>query len=342
MNSLPQLPSFKKNHLHGEFDYYGASFLISKQSRLFFKEEARKKIIYSHGWVPDYFLNSDPRIIYGHSFLAKSQFILTSKKSISDYLTLCGYQNVHPIGLPVVYVKETKAQRIKNSLLVMPAHSLDYTTHNHWKFEEYVQEIDKFRKYFKEVCICVHPSCIKNNYWIHEFKSKGYKIIEGVNVYDRNALIRLKTLLESFEYVTTNTFGSLIPYAAFFGAKVSVYGNYCDLKEVDVVNDPFYANNKDLIDKSINLTSQQVFSNYYEKLFVEPMKAEKDIDWGRYEVGYTHKKTGRELQEIFMSQIPDGVFIPTLYNIIREIYSGKIKPYMYARKADLKKFLIRA
>jgi hypothetical protein len=110
-------------------------------------------------------------MVTGHAMQYKHQLFLTNREDNASYLKSCGYTNVHAVGLPVVYLEKRRIERVRGSLLVMPAHSLDYTTHSHWKFEQYAQEIEKIAKYFKYVYVCVHPSCIKKGYWINEFQS---------------------------------------------------------------------------------------------------------------------------------------------------------------------------
>jgi hypothetical protein len=319
-----KLPPFKHNILFDEFDYYGASYVLSKYLNAKFKNRECTRLVYTHGWIPDYWLGSDPRIIYAQSYLDKNQLILVARESIKNYLISLGYRNVHSIGLPIVYLPSRKQKRIPGSLLVMPTHSLDYTKHNHWKFKEYVEEINKIKHNFQKIFICIHPSCIKNNYWVNEFKDAGYQIIQGIDIQDKNAIYRLKAIMESFEFITTNGFGSHIAYAAFFGAKVSIYGTFTEYKRADFINDPFYGNNPDILEKSIELSSIASLYNSYPHLFREPHLATEYLEWGRYEVGYHEKKSGNELLNILKESRSNSIFKANfkelLLRIIRKFY----------------------
>ena len=117
----------------------------------------------------------------------------------------------------------------------MPAHSSEDTT-SEWKFEEYAEEMARIRASFSEVWVCIHPSCWEHGYWVDAFKKRGFPLVQGALYTDRNALERLARLFSSFEYVTTNTMGSHIAYAAYWGAKVSLYGSYADLENANYNN----------------------------------------------------------------------------------------------------------
>ncbi len=300
-NIILSLPAKQIIPLKGEIDYYGARHILAKYCKASLNNKPLSHIGWAHGWIPDFWNETDPRLVTSQSLEDKEQLILTSKTSIETYLRSCGYKNTYAIGLPIVYLEKRKIKRIKDSLLVMPAHSLDYTTHNHWKFNEYANEIEKIAKYFKHIYICVHPSCFKKGYWVKEFQAKGYNVIEGISVDDKNALYRLQYLMSTFEYVTTNTFGSHIAYAAYFGAKVSIYGSYAEFKEEDFKDDPFYLQNPDILKPALELTCENRIIKELKHLFVLPQEATLYQEWGLYEVGEENKKSPEELSSIFLN-----------------------------------------
>jgi len=317
--SLPEaylkLPPYDAITLRAEIDYYGASSVLSRYCGVDLMHKPLEQIAWSHGWVPDYYIHTDPKIVTGQGLPDKNQILLTSKKSIELYLKESGYPNARAIGLPVTYLKERKIERLKNSLLVMPAHSLDYTTHGSWKFADYVSEIEAIAKHFEHVHVCVHPSCIKQGYWVNEFEAKGFNVIEGTNIYDKNALLRLQQLMSSFEYITTNSFGSHIAYGAYFGAKVSIYGTYAEFKEEDFEADPFYSVHKNVLHPSLELISKQRIENELSFLFTPPIEATARVDWGRYEVGAGERKNPKEIRDLLKL---DWSFKQSLAHFYRE------------------------
>jgi len=169
-----KLPIKEPIHVGYEIDLYGARYILSRYCGINLLQQPLKRIsnvAWIHGWIPEFWNNTSPKMVTGHAMQYKHQLFLTNREDNASYLKSCGYTNVHAVGLPVVYLEKRRIERVRGSLLVMPAHSLDYTTHSHWKFEQYAQEIEKIAKYFKYVYVCVHPSCIKKGYWINEFQS---------------------------------------------------------------------------------------------------------------------------------------------------------------------------
>lgn len=293
------LPPYEPIPLRAEIDYYGASGVLSDYCGVNLTNKPVENVAWSHGWIPDFYIDTDPRLVTGQSLFDQGQKLLASKVSIEKYLRNCGYSDTHAIGLPVTYLKKRKIDRLKNSLLVMPAHSLDYTTHGSWKFADYVSEIESVSEHFEHIYICIHPSCMKQGYWVKEFQAKGFKIIEGMYVYDKNALLRLQRLMSTFEYITTNSFGSHIAYGAYFGAKVSIYGTYAEFKKEDFETDPFYTLHEHLLEPALELISRPRVEKELSCLFTPPIDASARVDWGRYEVGADDKKSPREIRELF-------------------------------------------
>ena len=177
----------------------------------------------------------------------------------------------------------------------MPAHSSDDTT-SEWQFEQYADEIAQIRSSFSEVWICIHPLCWEHGYWIAPFKSRGFPLLQGASSTDRNALKRLYRLFSRFEYVTTNTIGSHIAYAASLGAKVSIYGSYAELRDANYNNVGEY---QPYMQQWEWARSQQTVRQYYPELFCHPAEAKQGTDWGRYEVGFDNKVTPGELRTLF-------------------------------------------
>lgn len=313
---------------NGEFDYYGASNILSQYCGIDFTTKPMSEIGWLHGWMPDFWNNIHPLLLTGQSSENKDQNIFTSKRNVQLYLKECGYKNIESTGLPIVYVKEKKIDRIKDSLLVMPIHSLSYTTSNHLQFDEYVAQIEAISKNYKQVNICIHPSCIKLGYWVTEFKAKGFHIIEGANVFDKNAFYRLQMLMSSFEYVTSNAFGSHIPYAAYFGAKPSIYGTYAEYKEEDLLKEPFFVKNPELTKKTLQLYSRDTVFKELGQFFVEPHEAKACKDWANYELGWDNKKTPKEIRELLEWSYTSSFLYESKRNIGLLLESIGIKSYV--------------
>jgi hypothetical protein len=299
------LPAVRKFTPLNPSGYYGSLALAAAYCGLdSIPEDIRG--FWPHGWSPE-FWQLDPVMITGLDEDVRhknsSQYWVTRQDEAS-YLRRCGYKHVTAIGLPIVYHPQEETRRKPGSLLVMPAHSLEYTTHD-WKFAEYADEIAKIKDRFSDVVICVHPSCWKRGYWVDDFKQRGFEVVQGALVDDLNALIRIQRLLAGFEYVTTNYFGSHVVYAAFLGAKVSVFGPYAELKAEDFAKTPFYLDHPQVLEHTLRVTSETEMRRVYPDLFCFPWQAQQRVEWGRHEVGYDNKVSPRKMRSLFRWRLHD-------------------------------------
>jgi hypothetical protein len=250
--------------------------------------------IWKHGWHPKY-SQLHPSMVIGDMRDGRSQPHWVARVDEEVYLRSQGYKNVKAIGLPIIYLPGSQSARRSKSLLVMPAHSADYTTLNS-NFEEYADAIASIRSSFSEVLVCLHPSCWRNGYWVDAFRKLGFTVIKGAFIEDRNALDRMSRLFLSFEYVTTNILGSHVAYAAYFGAKVSIFGSYVEYTGQELANDPFFREKPYLLEPAIRLSSEQVARQYYPELFCRPLDATQRLEWGHFEVGSNDKVTPEEMR----------------------------------------------
>jgi precorrin-6B methylase 2 len=275
---------------------YGAGLVVSRYCRLSYRPE-KINGYWEHGWLSHHRL-VDPRVAFG---------VVDQKKQggncwvgtqiIANYLKKNGY-SARAIGLPIAYVEPKSYERKKNSLLVMPAHSLDYTQHE-WRFEEYVDAILSIRAEFALVTACIHPSCLKHGYWVKEFEKAGIPIIPGANANDLNALERVRALMSQFEFVTTNAYGSLLAYGGAFGAKVSIFGPYCSLRREDFTNAVFYQDQPGLIDKTVDLLNEKIVRSVYPDFFCHPIEAKQRVEWGLEQIGWSNRISPAEMRRCF-------------------------------------------
>ncbi len=255
---------------------------------------------WTHGWVPRY-VSGDPDIggeyLKLHALRRGREDFWTAVDDPIPLLRSLGW-NARPIGMPIVYLPERPLPRRPRSLLVMPVHSLEWTTHD-WRGEEYAEVIDHIRDRFDEVVVCVYPSCIENGYWIREFAAKGFPIVRGSHWSDANGLLRMQTLLSQFEFMTTNGFGSHIVYAAYFGARVSVYGPFPELHQEDMKEDQIYLPGNRHLELLLEAQAERVLRRQFPFLFCAPDLARPSAAWARDEVGQPHKIPPELMRELF-------------------------------------------
>ncbi len=205
------------------------------------------------------------------------------------------------IGLPLAYLPERSYRRQPGSLLVMPAHTLSYTKHK-WRFLEYVDAIADIRHLFSDVVVCLHQACIDNGYWVSEFRDQGFPVITGADATDRNSLERTRALMSQFEFVTTNSYGSCLAYASFFGAKVSIYGPYAAYQLEDFAGDDYFSLDPEYANKMFATATEKFQRLHLDAFFTHPTEARQRLAWGREECGINNAVPPETLRELFRWQ----------------------------------------
>lgn len=275
---------------------YGAGRVAAKHCRLRYRPE-KIEGHWEHGWLSHHRL-LDPRVAFGVVDQKKhGGTCWVSTQTIADYLQEHGY-SARAIGLPIAYLDPKNYERKNNSLLVMPAHSLDYTQHT-WRFEEYVEAILSIRADFDFVAACIHLSCMKHGYWVKEFEKAGIPIISGANTNDLNALERVRALMSQFEFVTTNAYGSLLAYGSACGAKVSIFGPYCNFEQQDFNNAAFYQDQPGLIEKTSHSLKEATVRSEYPDFFGHTKEAKQRVDWGLEQIGWNNRISPAEMRRCF-------------------------------------------
>lgn len=307
------LPKNEIIKIRSEADYYGISHQIARQLKLPFVP--RSLSCWKHGWL------------YGDLVCIEQ---LATQKNASNYLVANKEQefflkergmSANAVGMPFIYFDEKQTTRNRNTLLVMPPHSLPYNSHD-WDEMEYVKEISLLKDKFDGIVACIHFSCVDKGYWIKSFEKFGIPWVSGADVYDRNSLIKMQRLFRSFEYMTTPTIGSHILYAAYCGCKVSIYGKYIEYSKDDFVNDPFYMQYPKLLEYNMVFSSESFLREKYGFLFCFPSEATSLKKWADYEIGLQYKKSFVEIA-ILLGWTPKGQFNLLVFFIKNAIFKIK-------------------
>jgi FkbM family methyltransferase len=297
---LNHLPPIEVRNIPSLSCGYGADYLAAIYCKLR-QPPNPPPGIWQHGWISAY-RSIDPAAVVGgygsYEGVKQSERFWVARKDQEDYLRSHGYRRVAAIGLPIVYLPPLQTARIPGSLLVMPVHSLEYTTHS-WGFEAYAAETARIRERFTHVVACAHPVCWNRGYWVDAFREHGIPVIRGAQGDDRNALLRLQTLFNTFEFVTTNGYGSHLAYASLLGAKVSIYGPFAHYQRADYANTRLYQECPHILEPMLDLTSENTLRQHYPFFFCEPDQASLQQEWAAHEVGQDCRVTPEELRRLF-------------------------------------------
>jgi hypothetical protein len=266
-----------------------------------------------HGWFPAYH-NVHPTLIAHHKKTGQLEGydfetqIREEKETTpqwvgrpdqADFLTRHGYQRVKTIGLPITYVPPPPVERVPGALLVMPPHSHRNHGPDDPVAERYAEMISAIRSRFEHVWVGLTDDDIARDQWVESFRRRGVDVFTTTDPADPYALNRLRRILSTFEYVTTNGFGSHIAIAAYCGAKVSVWGPYAEFPRERVRRTHGVKMFPELLDEAYYLCSEEALRAHYPFLFVEPDRAVLHLDWGAHEVGEPWHVSPPELMRLF-------------------------------------------
>lgn len=274
---------------------------------------------WQHGWHPTEH-NVHPELVVGYdglsfNFREKNRFYV-ARPDQKEFLQKYGYKNVHSIGLPIAYLPKPVVSRIPNSLLVMPSHSLDSTSHS-WSFEGLKNTIAEIKKKYDVVYACLHPSCIKKGYWLREFDELGISVIQGASAGDANALLRISILFSLFTNIVGNGFGSHLAYAPFFGAQPMLVGPWAAYKLKDFENDMFYKNRPDVAREVVKLSSEDSVREHHTHLFTHDTT---DLQsWATKEIGYDNLRTPSDIKRLVGWTLSDRLRCSIRYRLVKSM-----------------------
>lgn len=327
------LPQINIKHTDNEVDYYGFSYYLAKKLKL--KKTPISISAFRHGWMHGDFKYPE-ELTMG---VNRHKYLVATSKEVS-FLQEHDITNVEAVGVPYIYIKQSdlkNIKRFKNSLLVMPPHSLPESSHS-WEEEEYITLIKNLKNEFKYIVFCIHQTCIEKNLWIETLKKHNIPWIIGANAYDKNSLIRMAKIFKTFEYVTTNAFGSHIAYAAYSGCKVSIYGNFCEYSIKDFENVSLYKRYPFLLQQIVNIFSEKYIQEKYNYLFKSPKESKKMVSWAKEILGeenkVSYKKLGENLgwyynDELINSKISNLSYANYYRNFYNQIQELNKHPYKY-------------
>jgi hypothetical protein len=217
----------------------------------------------------------------------------------AEYLIGNGYKHVRAIGLPITYLPRPEVRRVPGSLLVLPPHGHKSHGPGDPLAERYAEAIAMLKPRFEHIWVGLTEDDVAERQWLESFERHGIDVFVSAQQSDRNTLARLMEVLSRFEYVTTNGFGSQIAYAAYCGARVSVYGPYAEFPKKRMKTAHAIRVDPKLLDQALYLCSEEALRKNHPQLFVEPEDAEVREEWGAHEVGLQCRVSPEELARLF-------------------------------------------
>lgn len=244
---------------------------------------------------PDFVIGSD-----GMSRLKMNSRYFVAREDQREYLTSMGYTDVHNIGLPFIYVTPPAVERMENSLLVMPFHTIGGMDVDHRKLEEqYMGYIDSIRGRFGKVVCCLHRNDYDKGDWKRHFNERGMETVVGGDPNDANSILRMAYLFSKFDFVTGNSWGSHLAYGAYFGAKVSIAGPKPEIHRETFEKLTYYKNKPRLLDLVVDGSMTEKRKAVYPFLWSDPWLATPQQGWAKWQLGESSLRSPDELQRLF-------------------------------------------
>jgi predicted O-methyltransferase YrrM len=244
---------------------------------------------WQHGWIPPE-RNVHPEWVVGSTGESRlhrtTRTYFVARQDQVDFLKRCGYTNVEAIGHPLIYLKVSDTARLTNSLLIMPSHS---TREGSAGLDEglfqYLDYIKTIRHRFTHVKACVHQCDL--DFYASKFHQIDIDVLEGALEEDQNSYERMAFLGKTFEYMTTNSFGSHVAYLSYFGARVSVSGPKAQINQSKLKDLTFYKNCPACIEHAASL--HDILTSNYSFFVSDPWLAQPQVDWSKDQLGETNK-----------------------------------------------------
>ena len=305
---LPSVRPYNRRlgHDYGFSDQYGAFQVAARYCNVL--NNYPFPGIWQHGCFGPWDQVSPGAILYhSPSIGEKSAFV--ARMDERELLRNQGVYNVHAIGLPFVYLSDVHEARMKDSLLVVPSHSIkgQPSFKKRKQLRQYAALINEIREQFAQVVVCLHYGDLCNNYWVQEFSEYDIPYVLGAVPHDSNSLLRIKMLFSRFEYVTTNSWGSHVAYALACGAKLSIWGDPPE-RDVSVQEKDLGAGGSDNIKLRSAPEVLRKRSNYLSKFFTIPRNGVCDPSVGLRLIGQENRCHPDELMDLFQwSSVNFGV-----------------------------------
>jgi hypothetical protein len=303
--TLPAVWTFPQQgtHANGWGDHYGALHVAADYAGLELPAVFTMRGFWQHGVSETWAKRVPSTLVYNLEISATPPFLVARADEV-ECLRRAGYDGARAIGLPMLYLRQPPRPRTPRSLLIVPTHTLvgDFYPERS-EFEAYANEMAAVAKDFDHVVVCIHPNCRKNGLWITEFASRGIQIVYGAQTNDRNALVRMKGLFEQFECVTTNGWGSHVPYALACGAKVSIYGTEPVVRAENLLKDGTWIKNVEALTKMFSREVQMEKLAYIRRFQVKPTKGVLDVQLGQWFLGESHRLSPAEMRSLLCDLI---------------------------------------
>ena len=273
------LPS-RRIKITSGLDRYGFSNILANKCGLAFIPRSFANWI--HGWI--WYENPNAEDLMT-SDLPKDLTTIVRNDIELIALKNWGFSDVRLGGLPFSYVPQQHVHRNSNRLLVFPLHS-DETFLVDSNVNDYLDYLETLKRDFESIHLSIYSADIGGR--MHRAAlDRGFYVLPGARPDDANSMLRMRAILDSFEYVTTNNMGSHFLYALYAGCKISISGPVCQLEKTRLsMLASKYGYRDDYAERVYWYSSEEYLREKFKRYFTEnPRQGVSDMDYAIDEIG---------------------------------------------------------
>ena len=286
------LPPFSQIKITSGVDRYGFSSVLAKRC-------GRRVIVRSfanwvHGWV---WAEEPTAELLACAKQARNLTMVVCNQVEKKTLMALNFTDVRVGGLPFAYVERQHMQRHENALLAFPPHSAEaerVTTDQ----AEYLDFLEAIKQDFESIYLSVYYLDLGGP--LHKAANlRGLQVIQGARPDDANSLVRTRSMLDSFKYVTSNVMGSHMLYALFAGCGFSFCGPMYGYDESEFLSggNP-HGHSSDYIRLALKLQSESYLRDKFAKFFVNhPRDGVGDLGFAVDEIGTKFTLSSMQIED---------------------------------------------
>jgi len=317
---LDRLPSVVPVNITSGVDRYGFSSGLAKRCGR--RVVPRSFANWVHGWM----WHEDPTDeLLACSRLPREVTIVVRNEKERTALVDAGFSDVRMGGLPFAYVQRQHESRQVDALLAFPPHSAE-SERLSIDQESYMDYLESLKNDFEAVCVSIYYLDMGGA--MHSAAlARGLHVIQGARPDDANSLVRMRSILDSFSYVTSNVMGSHMLYALFAGCRFSFGGPIYGYNEsVFLGQGNPHGHTNEYVQLLLKLQSEPYLRKRFGRFFVNnPRMGIEDLSFAEDAIGMRYILAPDQLEDAlgwsFRGQVR-GYVSGVRRRLSRRIYSN--------------------
>jgi hypothetical protein len=276
--------------LRSQVDRYGFSRVLANRLQLIHTPRSFANWVHGWAWWDEHSSESQ-----GFSKLRKKTKIIVTNECERQAFNNEGFVNVVSGGLPFAYINQQHTHRNNHALLAFPSHSAEVESMSS-DLSDYLNYLESIKKDFDGIYVSIYS--LDWNGPIHTAALKrGLNVIKGANPSDANGLLRVRSILDGFLQVTSNSIGSHMLYALYSGCNFSFCGPFYSHEEsVFLSKGNPHGHTPQYIEKFMMYSSEPyVRANFGKFFFSHPRLGVADQEFATIEIGVKHILNNQQL-----------------------------------------------